>query len=163
MILHFLRHGPAVASGTPGVEESERPLTAEGRKKTLRAAAGIRALGTGIDGVYASPLPRALQTAEIAARALGLPAPEPLDALRPDTTPRMILEAIRKIEAEAPLLVGHEPSLSGAVARLVGAGEAAVELKKAALAVVQLRRMSPQPRGTLLQLLAPATLRRLGR
>ena len=34
----FFRHGPAVAHGTPGLAENDRPLTPEGRKKTADAA-----------------------------------------------------------------------------------------------------------------------------
>ena len=40
MKVGFFRHGPAVARGTEGMSEAERPLTSEGRKKTLLAARG---------------------------------------------------------------------------------------------------------------------------
>ena len=82
----FVRHGPAVPRGTPGIEDDARPLTSDGRKRTRDAARGIRKLKLGIDGIWTSPLPRARETAEILAKALRLPAPEVSDLLRPGAT-----------------------------------------------------------------------------
>ena len=87
----FVRHGPAVPRGTPGIEDDARPLTPEGRTRTREAARGIRALKLGIDGIWTSPLPRARETAEILARALRLPKPEVTDLLRPGASPAGML------------------------------------------------------------------------
>ena len=153
MIAGFFRHGPAVPRGTKGVAEAERSLTPEGRKKTLRAARGVRRLDLGFDGLYSSPLPRAIQTAEILGTVLGLPAPKELEALRPESTAAALLKTVRGLRG-TPLLVGHEPLLSQTVGRAAGAS---LELKKAGLVVVDLGA------GTLLLLLPPSVLRRLGR
>lgn len=164
MILALFRHGPAVPSGTAGLSDEERPLTSEGRKKTRSAARGVRALDLGLDAVFTSPLPRALETAEILADVLGLPGPTPDDRLLPDVAPLRLLELVRDVGADTPVLVGHEPALSGALAWLVGAPNAAeFEMKKAGLAVVRLRKLGPRPTGTLTALLKPSTLRELGR
>lgn len=142
----FLRHGPAA-------DEEPRPLTPEGREKTERAARGIARLDLGIDAVLSSPLPRALETAEILARVLGLPKPRTSDLLLPDADAERLLPSLR---AAVPALVGHEPSLSRAVSRLIGGG--AVSLKKAGMAFVETTSAS---RGTLRLLLPPAVLRAL--
>lgn len=155
----FFRHGPAVPQGTPGVDEEERPLTPEGREKTIRAAEGLRELDLGLTSLYSSPLPRARQTAEILAEVLGLPRPKLIDVLRPETPARRLLQELRKMTDETPVLVGHEPMLSQSAALAAGGGR--IELKKAGLALVEFEKLGPQPSGTLKLLLSPAALRRL--
>ncbi len=164
MIIGFFRHGPAVPPGTPGIEDSKRPLTPDGREKTQQAVRGVQRLEIGFDKILASPLPRALETAEILAKALKMPRPQVSDRLLPGTVPRTILQAVQELACKAPVLVGHEPDLSAAVALLLGSRpEESLEIKKAGLAVVQIRSLDPRPEGTLLQLLSPATLRALGK
>ncbi len=164
MNLCFLRHGPAIPSGTPGVAEEERPLSPEGRRKTQRAVRGLVRLDLGIDAVLTSPLARARETAEILADALRLGPPRVSDKLLPDVPAREFLGVLTDSGPESPVLVGHEPSLALAVAFLIGAGETQpLELKKSGLAVVRLRRLAPRPEGTLRLLLTPAALRALAR
>lgn len=164
MNVGFFRHGPAVARGMEGVSEADRPLTPEGRKKTAQAARGLRRLALGFDIVYTSPLPRALQTAEIVAEVLELKAPEILDGLSPGGSPRRLLAGLSDLEGESPLLVGHEPLLSSAVLLAVtGTASGAVELRKAGMAMVEFEAGSARARGILKLLLNGATLRRLGK
>jgi phosphohistidine phosphatase len=163
MNVGFFRHGPAVARGTNGVAEADRPLTPEGRKKTVQAARGLRALDLGFDVLYTSPLPRALQTAEIVAGVLQLSAPKVLEGLAPSGTARRLLAELRELDAESPLLVGHEPLLSSAVILAIsGTAAGAIELKKAGLAVVEFESASARARGTLKLLLSGSALRKLG-
>jgi phosphohistidine phosphatase len=163
MIVGFYRHGPAVARGTEGVSEADRPLTEEGRKKTEQAARGLRALELDFDGVYTSPLPRAMQTAEIVSGVLKLKPPEVLDGLSPGGSARRLLDGLANLEAETPLLVGHEPLLSSAVLlAITGAPTGSIELKKAGLAVVEIESGSARVRGMLTLLLSGAALRKLG-
>lgn len=164
MRIGFFRHGPAAPPGEGGVSEGDRPLTEEGIRKTRRAARGVASLDLGIDLILTSPLRRARQTAEILAEALGGPRPEVTDRLLPDVSGRALLGCLEGLKAEAPVLVGHEPSLSAAVAALIGAPESgAIEMKKAGLAVVEAAGPVPVSRGTLVLLLAPSALRGLGR
>ena len=162
MNVGFFRHGPAVTPGTEGVAEADRPLTPEGRKKTLQAAKGLRALDLGIDAIFTSPLPRALQTAEIVAGVLQLKAPSVLDGLSPGSSPRRLLAGLKDLEAETPLMVGHEPLLSSAVLLAIcGATAGSLELKKAGLAVVEFETSSARARGMLKLLLSGSALRKL--
>ncbi len=78
--LTFARHGESeanllgVVSNRPGVH----PLTATGKDQASALAEAVRGR---VSRVYASPLLRALQTAEIVCRGLGLPC-HVVDALR---------------------------------------------------------------------------------
>jgi phosphohistidine phosphatase len=164
MKVGFFRHGPAVPHGTSGIADADRPLTPEGRKKTAQAAKGLRVLDLGFDALYTSPLPRALQTAEILADILHLPKPKVLEALIPGTASGALLKDVHALKDESPLLVGHEPSLSAAVSRAVcGSAKGSFEMKKAGLAVVDFHEDSTSPEGTLCMLLTPSVLRDLGR
>jgi phosphohistidine phosphatase len=158
----FFRHGLAVDRGTPGVADDDRPLTPEGVRRTRRAARGVRALDLGIDLVVSSPLPRALETARILAKVLKLPEPGIDERLRDDRAPRDVIEVLKGLDASCPVLVGHEPCLSGALSLLVAGGtDSEFVLRKAGLAVIELIRAGARPRARLVQLLAPSTLRGL--
>ena len=158
----FFRHGPAVPHGTPGVAENDRPLTPEGRKKTAEAAKGLRELDLELTAVYTSPLPRALQTAEILCDILDLSRPKVMEALLPDAPVRRLFSELRELRGETPVLVGHEPMLSSAVALAVG-GKATIELKKAGMAFVDFTPGASRVAGILKLVLSPAVLRQLGR
>jgi len=144
--LLLLRHGIAqerdwaAAHGRP---ERERVLTAKGRERTAAVVERLIELPLCCDWILSSPLPRALQTAEIALAAglaprLGL-APE----LEPEADPLALLACWLGPEAPEPgwsrlCLVGHEPDLSLLASRLLGAPEGALRLKKAGVAVLEL-------------------------
>src|SRR5688572_30194325 len=125
MKLLLLRHGPAGDRKTwaaEGKSDALRPLTAKGRRKTERAAAGlVRALPS-IDRVASSPLKRARQTAEIAAARYGL-KPELVEELAQDSD---VSRLVKKLASFPPFqtvaLVGHEPGLSRLAAALTGGG-----------------------------------------
>ena len=67
MKLWVLRHGEAEPYGSR--PDSERELTAHGRKEVLGSAA--RLMGQPLTAIYASPYLRAQQTAQLVREALG--------------------------------------------------------------------------------------------
>ncbi len=72
MQLLVVRHGIAMereAWAREHSDDSDRPLTAEGKKKMKECAKGLRALVPRLDVLATSPLTRALQTAAIMAKA----------------------------------------------------------------------------------------------
>jgi phosphohistidine phosphatase len=161
MKILLVRHGPAVSTGTDGVSEPDRPLSVEGRRKTVRAMKGLKRLKLGSGVVYTSPLPRAMQTAEILARELGRPRPRVADCLRPESPPDDVLEFLKHVKG-VPALVGHEPGLSALLGFLLGTGPAESHpLKKAGVAVVSVKGAPARGRGTLHLLLTPSVLRSL--
>ncbi len=68
----LVRHGQSTANAT-GVWQGQLdyPLSDEGRRQATEAGRALRS--TDISGIYASPLSRAFETAEIVARETGFP------------------------------------------------------------------------------------------
>lgn len=120
MRLLIIRHAIAVPHGTPGIEEDERPLTRRGIQRFRSAAQGLARICRRPDVLLTSPLVRARQTADIAARAWGKIEPEPVDVLAGGSAQEIAaaLEAHR--DKRLVCIVGHEPDLSELLARLLG-------------------------------------------
>lgn len=162
MNCYFLRHGIAVEPDEWSGTDFDRPLTGEGVERMEREANAIADLSLDLDRILTSPLLRAKQTAEIVADLLGLRRElvedERLAGGFGVERLHSILAAHK--EAEAIMLVGHEPTMSGTIGRLIG--DASVELKKGALAGVLLPDASAT-RGTLVCLIPPKVLVKLGK
>src|SRR5215207_1080171 len=117
--LWLLRHGEAVPHDSKADEERE--LTARGERQALAAGAALARLGVELDACYASPRVRALDTAELACRALGA---EPVveQALSSGFDRDDALGLLRAHGDDARVLVvGHEPDFSQVVHDLTGA------------------------------------------
>ncbi|RUL87353.1 phosphohistidine phosphatase SixA [Tautonia sociabilis] len=111
--LYVLRHGIALPSGTPSVEEGERPLTPKGRRRMEQVAQGLKAMRIQPDRIVTSPLPRAEQTAEIVAKALGLAdRVERDEALLAHQSAAAIRSWLSGQEGEEVMIVGHNPAFS---------------------------------------------------
>lgn len=162
MLLYIVRHAIAVPHLTPGFGEDDRPLTADGIQKMSRAARGLCALGILPEVILTSPLPRAVQTAEILRKALGTKTPlEHLEALAPAGRRQDVFRALQDRESLGSLmLVGHQPSL-GDLAGVIawGSDSCPVELKKGGACCLDLEGTRPAPRGILAWLATPAMLR----
>jgi phosphohistidine phosphatase len=157
-----LRHGIAVEPDEWKGRDFDRPLTREGIERMQREARAIADLTLELDAIVTSPLLRARQTAEIVASQLKL-----RDEIVEDVRLAGGFDARRLSEiladhdkADAIMLVGHEPTMSAAIGRSIG--DASIELKKAALAGVVFADASAT-RGTLICLIPPKVLSRLGR
>ena len=159
----FVRHPKAVPHGTPGVAEDDRPLTEEGEAAFRQAAAGIVLLVDRPEALFASPLPRAWRTAEILAEAWG--------KVRPREAPPLaggsfvdVAELLEGFDADATVvLVGHEPHLSGVLARFLAAeGGEHLPFRKGGAGLVELRG-APSQGGSLVWFMPPKVLKRLGR
>ncbi|HEY4002067.1 MAG TPA: phosphohistidine phosphatase SixA [Candidatus Xenobia bacterium] len=159
MDLYILRHGIAVDHGTPGYEESERPLTPEGRTKLKKVVRGLKTLEVEPGVVVSSPLVRARQTAEMVVEGLGLKRHVAFtDLLTPDGPYSELLQWLDRQhgQEDSVMLVGHEPHLSGLVSFLLtGDGRARLELKKAGLCRLQVEDLQGAHTATLCWLLTP--------
>ena len=94
MIRVFLvRHGIA-ADAAPGQPDESRPLTAKGRRRFRRTARAFARLGERVDKLITSPLVRAVQTAEILARALRQDEVGVLEELRSEVPPAKLFGAL---------------------------------------------------------------------
>lgn len=167
MNVYLLRHGPAeepVAQPPPRGETSdlERALTDEGRAKTRRACGGLKRLGIAPKVILTSSAKRALQTAEIAARALSFNVPLTVsDQLCPGARPGSLLHLIEDSSGDV-LVVGHEPDLSSFAALLLGIeNPRALALSKAGAVGLEFSG-PPRPGGArLLWFMRPKQLRKL--
>jgi phosphohistidine phosphatase len=153
---YFLRHGQAGEREDWSGDDFDRPLTDDGIRKMEREAKTIASLDLDIDVAVTSPLVRAVQTAQIVARELDLEKRLVTDKDVVDLNPRNLVSILgRHASAESVLLVGHDPTMSETIGDVVGSAK--VEMKKGALACVELRDRTT-PRGTLIFLLPPKVL-----
>jgi phosphohistidine phosphatase len=121
-------------------DDRGRPLTPEGVKRFRRVARHLGKVAPRVDAVWASPLARAWQTAEILEREAGWPAPQELAALEPDADPAGVLAFVAaRRGADRVALVGHEPALHELLSLLLGgsAGGVYLEMKKGGAALVR--------------------------
>ena len=157
MDIWILRHAMAEERSVSG-RDADRELTPDGLRRAERVARGLAALEPSIELVLTSPYRRARQTAEPAARSLGLARHlRETRALEPGREPGEILEEVRAEEAAGVLLVGHEPHLGALLGTLVAEGRFQLPLKKAAVAWVALDGGA----GTLKALLPARVLERI--
>ena len=162
MKCYFLRHGIAVEPDEWQGSDFDRPLTREGRERMEREARAIDDLSLSIERIVTSPLLRAKQTAEILAERLGL-----RDKLVEDArlgggfnNDRLAEIIAAQADMKTIVLVGHEPTMSATIGRAIG--RANIELKKAALAGVELTDATSGS-GTLFCLIPPKTLVTFGK
>lgn len=165
MRVYLFRHADAAPRGSPGYpDDGQRPLTAAGRAQARAVAAGLLRLKVRPDLIVSSPLRRALETAEEAARVWDGCAVEMVEALQPETPPRRTSQALTPFAARAHLvLVGHEPHMSAWLAELVAPGGLRCDFKKAGVACVEIAQVPPPAgSGTLRWFMAPKILEKLG-
>ena len=133
--IYLVRHGLAGQFGDYA-DDSQRPLTEDGQKKTRKVAQRLHALGLHFDRIYTSPYQRADQTAQIL-KSSGLgESIERWDALQPDgDRTRLIAQLSDDREAGRRVaIVGHEPDLSQLAETLVFGGvQGGLVLKKAGI------------------------------
>lgn len=125
MQLYLMRHGIAVEREDWAGPDATRPLTREGRKRTQAIAEALRKdHGLSVDAIWASPLARAHETAEIVGEVLGLPVQSCASLGEGARFDDVASEIRRAGFLERILLIGHEPDLGYLLAGLMGEREA---------------------------------------
>lgn len=158
MEIYLLRHGIA-ENAHPGLKDSDRALTPQGRKKLERVLARAQSAGVKPSLILSSPLRRAMETAEVAAKSLAYKGKIiHTPALVPDAAPSLLWEELRTRQDENSILLStHEPFTSAAVAFLLNTPTLQVDMKKAGLMRIDCNRLGTEPRGVLKWYLTPAT------
>ena len=133
MQLYFLRHGEADWPGWTKPDD-ERPLTDFGKKEVRQVATFLNRLKVKPDLIVTSPLPRALQTAEVAAEQLKTKLRQD-EALEPGFGISELSTVLKRHPSKVLMLVGHEPDFSSVVSALTGAS---LKLSKAGVALVDI-------------------------
>ena len=165
MQLYIVRHGIAIDREDPKCPpDPERYLTEEGVEKTKGVAKGVAALGATADLFFTSPYVRASQTAEIFAEALDYSRQKirRTELLLPGAESTLLFRELgREKQASTVFLFGHGPHLDDVIATALGSKKRLTSLKKAGVALIELKRISP-PMGVLTWLGTPKMLRRAG-
>ena len=154
--LYLLRHADAGdPMAWPG-DDAERPLSAKGKRQARRLGSLLADIGWKPDVILTSPKVRAVDTARIVGRAV---------AVKPDDERRLAagfdLSDIASLltahpDAKRVVLVGHDPDFSAVASTLTGA---AIELRKGAIARIDLQDQSPAAgQGALRWLIPPGVV-----
>jgi phosphohistidine phosphatase len=133
MQLYFLRHGEADWPGWTKPDD-ERPLTDFGKKEVRQVAKFLSRLKVKADLIVTSPLPRALQTAEVAAEELKTKLRQD-EALEPGFGISELRNVVKRHGSKVLMLVGHEPDFSSVISALTGAF---LKLSKAGVVLVDI-------------------------
>lgn len=152
----MLRHGIAQPR-RQGAPDEDRALTRIGKRKLSQVLQLARAAKVSPSLILTSPLRRAVETSEMAAAALRCKKTVSTDTLAPASTPEAVWNEIRlrHKNAKTVLLSGHEPLLGHTIAYLLGGPAAGIDLKKGALARIDLESLTQEPHGVLEWLLTP--------
>jgi len=166
MQIYIVRHGIAIDREDPKCPpDPDRYLTEEGVEKTKQVAKGLAVLGATADLLLSSPYVRAMQTAEIFAAALEYSKQKirRTDLLLPGSETSMLFRELAKDkQSSSILLFGHAPQLDDVIATALGSKHHLTSLKKAGVALIELKRVSP-PSGEILWLAPPKLLRKAGK
>jgi phosphohistidine phosphatase len=161
MIIYFLRHASA---GDPLInpnKDEKRALDKDGIEQCGYVGRALAAIDVQVEVIVSSPLKRATQTASLVGNEMGYEGKLLIEAaLRPAATFSDFRRLLEKYSRqEAIMVVGHNPNLSQFLGSIVSDSgcEASIDLKKGAVARVEMRRTS----GTLNWCLTPKVLRTL--
>jgi phosphohistidine phosphatase len=154
--LWLVRHAHAGDSMLWQGPDEVRPLTERGRRQAERLGAFLAGADVRPDAIITSPKARAAETAEIIAAALAMKVRFD-DRLADGLGLGGLAALLGELKVRRPMLVGHDPDFTDLVGVLCEAS--GVEMKKGALARIDLT-MPPLPGcGTLRWLVPPDLLR----
>jgi phosphohistidine phosphatase len=160
MDLYILRHGKAEEPGK--TDDSKRALTPAGKKEIRDIARWMRKEKFRFDTIASSPLIRASETAGIVASELNTKNRlEMWDELAPggdmDT---VCYHAGQSGDDASILIVGHEPSLSALIGRIISdGGTTSVIVSKGSLAKIRNYSFDSRPSGYLQWLITSKQIR----
>jgi phosphohistidine phosphatase len=161
MFVYFLRHASAGQTLTSAKKDEKRGLDKDGIEQCGYIGRALAALGVQVEAIVSSPLKRSTQTAALVGNEMGHEGKLLTEsALRPQAGFAEFQKMLEKYaRQDAILLVGHNPNLSEFLGRVItgNGNEAVIELKKGAVAKVEMRRSA----GSLSWCITPRILRTL--
>ena len=160
--LFLIRHAIAAERGDEWRDDSKRPLTETGVSRFKEIVKGLAWLDVEIDEIFASPLVRAKQTANLLAQGLnGKASVKTLEMLSPGNTPRALMNELNgSAKRRRIALVGHEPGLGELAAHLLGSPRSLM-FKKGGICQIAVQGLTSRRPGELVWFLPPKVLRRL--
>lgn len=137
MIIYILRHGQAEAQVT---SDEARRLTRKGELETEQVLAARAKEFAGITSLWASPLVRAQQTAQIAQQYLPGISLQTTSLLVPEADPQALIDWLYSSQAEtgAILLVSHQPVVGRLLGLLCGELEGFYPMGTSSLAAIKI-------------------------
>jgi phosphohistidine phosphatase len=141
MIIYIVRHASAGEHMANPKKDEKRPLDADGIEQCGYVGRALAAMNVQPEVIVSSPFKRATQTAALVGNEIGYEGKIQLEpAMQPEASFadfRRMLEKYAKYEAV--MVVGHNPSITEFLARIItkSANEALLEFKKGAVARVE--------------------------
>src|SRR6202162_1271105 len=146
MFLYFLRHVSVGKQLSTAKKDEKRGLDKDGIEQCGYIGRALAALGVQVEIIVSSPLKRSTQTAALVGNEMGHEGKLVTEnALRPQASFSDFQKMLEKYaRQDSILLVGHNPNLGEFLGRVIceGGCESVVELKKEAVAKVEMRRNS---------------------
>lgn len=153
--LYLLRHADAGDPTTWAGDDAERPLSGKGRRQAKRLGSLLAGIKLRPDVILTSPKLRAADTAKIVGKAVSV-KPKKDDRLGSSIELGDLAGLLAgNQEARRVVLVGHDPDFSTLASSLTGA---AIELKKGAIARIDLGDAGPRAGGGALRWLVPPSV-----
>lgn len=140
MNLYLMRHANAGMHRENPVLDARRGLIKEGKEQCILMARTLSALKAQIDVIVSSPLKRSMQTAQLVGTEMGYDA-------KVEVSPALSLDGdyagfqqmlARYANYDGVLVVGHNPNLFRFLGRLIAAKGAAIRIRKAAVARINM-------------------------
>jgi phosphohistidine phosphatase len=161
MFLYFLRHASAGQRLISPKKDEKRGLDKDGIEQCGYIGRALASLGVQVEVIVSSPLKRATQTAALVGNEMGHEGKLTIEnGLRPQANFADFQKMLGKYaRQDSVLLVGHNPNLGEFLGRVISDSgcEAVVDLKKGAVAKVEMRRNT----GSLSWCITPRILRTL--
>jgi phosphohistidine phosphatase SixA len=150
--IYLLRHAHAGNAAAWDGPDSERPLSAKGRRQAQQLGQFLADRAFSPDAILTSPKVRARQTAELVADALGVGITAD-DRLGGPLDLDVLAALLDGAGGTSIMLVGHDPDFSDLATTLTGAGY--LPLKKGALCRIDTALPLQHGSGILRSLLPP--------
>lgn len=157
MNLYLMRHANAGVPRDNPLLDAKRGLIKDGKQQCMLMAGVLTALKVQVDVIIASPLKRALQSAQFVATEIGFESKILISpALAPDADYAAFQQLIAPYTSrEGVLVVGHNPNLHQFIAKLINgngngnghapiSGNGTIRLRKGAIARIDLARRPAQ-------------------
>lgn len=160
MRLYIVRHAWAEEPGDFRYpNDSDRPLTEEGRKRFRRVVSKLVARGFQPQQIATSPYVRTVQTAEIIAKSMPKEIEvATLPALAPGARINELLEWTATLSVPEVAWVGHMPDVGDLTSILIGAATNRIGFSKGAIAAIDFNGRAEIGRGILCWLLTAKML-----
>ena len=167
MEIYVVRHGIAIDREDPKCPpDPERYLTEEGVEKTKRVAAAVAALSETPDFLTLESLCARNADRRNFRGGPGLPqakdSPHRFACCQDRSRAFSFANSPKTNYPPSLFVFGHAPQLDDVIAAALGAKQHITSLKKAGVALLELKRLSP-PNGQLVWLAPPKLLRRAGK